>query len=395
MLTVTRDMILPTTMTGSYPKPNWYNQGLHGRPFKDALGDTLFREQYLDAVSVIINDQEMAGLDIVTDGDSRFDLEVGGKSWFFYVLERLGGLGGSLDVSPVWSGDPNVRPGHILWEVQEAYQPPVVAERLTRGQLEYSALWKVAQKMTDKPVKFGTISAQSLAVMMWNEFYPSDKELILDLCDIINEELRDLAASGCPLIQIEEPRHHLTAVSQPTTEADFEFFSEAFNREVKGVNAEIWLHTCWGNPAQQRLAWDPPSYERAIAPLLELDADVITFEFASSNGKELALFEKHETTKKIAIGVVNHTNTVVESPERVADLIRTALRYIPAERLIVSTDCGFGREGISRRIAFHKCVSLVQGANIVRRELGLPQVSIRAADPTYAFGPIQGSAPPS
>ena len=139
---------------------------MHGRPFKAALGDTLFREQYLDAVSVIINDQEMAGLDIVTDGDSRFDLEVGGKSWFFYVLERLGGLSGSLDVSPVWSGDPNVRPGHILWEVQEAYQPPVVAERLTRGQLEYSALWKVAQKMTDKPVKFGTISAQSLAVMM-------------------------------------------------------------------------------------------------------------------------------------------------------------------------------------------------------------------------------------
>ena len=161
------------------------------------------------------------------------------------------------------------------------------------------------------------------------------------------------------------------------------------------MNAEIWLHTCWGNPAQQRLAWDPPSYERAIAPLLELDPDVITFECASSNGEELALFEKHETSKKIAIGVVNHTNTVVESPDRVADLIRTALRYIPAERLIVSTDCGFGREGISRRIAFHKCVSLVQGANIVRRELGLPEVSVRAADSTYAFGPVQGSAPTS
>ena len=77
MFKATDGMVLPTTMTGSYPKPNWYTQGLRGRPFKKALGDTLFREQYLDAVAAVITDQEMAGLDILTDGDSRFDLEVG------------------------------------------------------------------------------------------------------------------------------------------------------------------------------------------------------------------------------------------------------------------------------------------------------------------------------
>ncbi|RUA20476.1 MAG: hypothetical protein DSY79_10975, partial [Chloroflexi bacterium] len=86
MFKATEGMVLPTTMTGSYPKPNWYTEGLRGRAFKTALGDTLFREQYLDAVATVITDQEMAGLDILTDGDSRFDLEVGGKSWFFYVL---------------------------------------------------------------------------------------------------------------------------------------------------------------------------------------------------------------------------------------------------------------------------------------------------------------------
>ncbi len=80
MLSVTKDMVLPTTMTGSYPKPHWYNQGLRERSFKTAMGDTQFREQYLDAVATIITDQSMAGLDILTDGDSRFDLEVGGKS---------------------------------------------------------------------------------------------------------------------------------------------------------------------------------------------------------------------------------------------------------------------------------------------------------------------------
>ena len=71
MLTVTRDMVLPTTITGSYPKPNWYTENLDGRPFKVAMGDSKYREQYLDAVASIIGEQSTAGLDIVSDGDTR------------------------------------------------------------------------------------------------------------------------------------------------------------------------------------------------------------------------------------------------------------------------------------------------------------------------------------
>ena len=97
------------------------------------------------------------------------------------------------------------------------------------------------------------------------------------------------------------------------------------------------------------------------------------------------LFGKYKTDKKIGIGVVNHCNTVVESPDYVANLIRRALEFIPPERLVITTDCGFGREGLSRRIAYYKCVSLVQGTNIVRRELGLPEAPIRAADPKLYF----------
>jgi 5-methyltetrahydropteroyltriglutamate--homocysteine methyltransferase len=92
VLTVTRDMILATTVTGSYPRSLWFDRGLDGRSFKAALGDSLFREQYLDAVTSIIVEQEAGGLDIVTDGDSRFDVTVGGKSWFFYLIERFGGI---------------------------------------------------------------------------------------------------------------------------------------------------------------------------------------------------------------------------------------------------------------------------------------------------------------
>ena len=385
MLTITSDMILPTAITGSYPRPLWFDASLNGRPFKAALGEFLFREQYLDAVAAVINAQEAAGLDVVTDGDSRFDLAVGGKSWFFYPIERLGGLQGSRDTSQSWMSRYSFKPGHILWEVQEAYQPPVVTNKLTRGPWQYTALWQVAQRLTDKPVKFGAICAPALASMLWNEFYADDKAMILDLCDIMNAELRELAAAGCPLIQVEEPPHHGRSLRPETTDADLEFLTEAFNRQLVGVDAEIWVHTCWGNPNQQRLYWETPSYERAMPHLLQLNADVITFECASSDGRDLPLFGKYKTDKKIGIGVVNHCNTVVEPPEYVANLIRRALEFIPPERLVITTDCGFGREGLSRRIAYYKCVSLVQGTNIVRRELGLPEARIRAADPKLYF----------
>jgi 5-methyltetrahydropteroyltriglutamate--homocysteine methyltransferase len=385
MLKTTRDMVLPTAITGSYPRPLWFDASLDGRSFKAALGNSLFREQYLDAVAAVINAQEAAGLDIVTDGDSRFDLAVGGKSWFFYPIERLGGIRGHRSTSQGWMARHDIRPGHILWEVQEAYQPAVVTEKLTRGPLEYAALWQVAQRLSDRPVKFGAICAPALASMLWNQHYADDKAMVLDLCDIMNAEFRALAEAGCPLIQVEEPRQHGLTTRPDCTEAELEFQTEAFNRQLKGVEAEIWVHTCWGNPNQQRVYWEVPSYERALPYLLRLDADVVTFECASSGGRELPLFGKYPTDKKIGIGVVNHCSTIVEPPEHVAGLIRKALEYIPPERLVITSDCGFGREGLSRRIAYYKCVSMVQGTNIVRRELGLPEVPVRAADPKLYF----------
>ena len=351
------------------------------------LGESLFREQYLDAVAAIINAQEAAGLDIVTDGDSRFDLAVGGKSWFFYPIERIDGIEGHRDTSRGWMSRHGLRPGKILWEVQEAYQPGIVKRKLERGPLEYTAIWQVAQRMTDRPVKFGAICAPALASMLWNEFYQDDKQLVLDLCDIMNAEFREMADAGCPLIQVEEPPHHGRSLRPDCTEAELEFLTEAFNRQLVGVNAEIWVHTCWGNPNQQRVYWEVPSYERAMPYLLQLNADVITFECASSDGRDLHLFGKYKTDKKIGIGVVNHCNTVVEPPEYVAGLIRRALEFIPPERLVITTDCGFGREGLSRRIAHYKCVSMVEGTNIVRRELGLPEAPVRAADPQAVLSP--------
>jgi methionine synthase II (cobalamin-independent) len=181
-------------------------------------------------VACIINAQESAGLDILTDGDARFDLAVGGKSWFFYVLERLGGIGGHRDYSSKWGF--GLHPGHILWEVLEAYQPVVVTAKLTGARLEYSAVWQIAQRLTDKPVKFGTICVPSLVTLMQNEFYANDTELQEDLAAILNAELRAVASAGCEVIQLEEPAHHFAALDPKVTDNDLEQMTRVFNKQL-------------------------------------------------------------------------------------------------------------------------------------------------------------------
>jgi 5-methyltetrahydropteroyltriglutamate--homocysteine methyltransferase len=127
------------------------------------------------------------------------------------------------------------------------------------------------------------------------------------------------------------------------------------------------------------------SYKPALELLNQVDADVLTFEMKSSSLLDLTEVGQAITEKKVAIGAIDHHTLQVESPQEVADVIRAALKVIPAERLILSSDCGMGREGMSRRHAFYKMVSLVQGTNIVRRELGLPAAESLGADPKFSL----------
>jgi 5-methyltetrahydropteroyltriglutamate--homocysteine methyltransferase len=194
------------------------------------------------------------------------------------------------------------------------------------------------------------------------------------------------------VIQFEEPQIHLLAVRNLVDEVINPAFSvEVFNRTVKGLRAktEVWCHTCWGNPSQQRMFAQVQSYKSALAMLDKVDADVITFESCSAGGMDLEAFGKAITDKKIAIGVIDHHTLQVERPEEIADHIRHALKHIPAERLVISSDCGLGREGMSRRHAFYKVVSLVRGTNMVRKDLGLPVAECLAADPHYSLVPVE------
>jgi 5-methyltetrahydropteroyltriglutamate--homocysteine methyltransferase len=133
------------------------------------------------------------------------------------------------------------------------------------------------------------------------------------------------------------------------------------------------------------------SYKAALPYFDQLDIDVLTVEGAFNHGMDLEHFGTMiSKDKKIALGVISHRTLQIERPEDIADLIRRALKYIEPKRLMLTSDCGFGRQSMSRMHAFYKMVALVRGANIVRKELGLPEAYIPVADARLSMVPLTG-----
>jgi len=389
MLKATAGITLPTTITGSLPRPSWYTENLTTKSFLDAMVLSRFREQYVDALSVYLKDQEVAGLDIVTDGDCRFDQDIGGQSWTSYPPHHMSGFDQTHPkLAKVGAGGIGFPRGHILHDYLEARVMPKIVGPVGRGEMQYSEIWKAAQRLTPKPVKFGTVTPELVAFAVQDEHYQDIPSRIMAISDAFNEELHDLADAGCQVIQMEEPQIHLLAARSYVDKViNPEFMLKVFNNTVKGLRdkTEVWCHTCWGNPSQQRMFAKVQSYKPALELLNQVDADVITFEMASSGAAELEDVGRAITEKKVVIGAIDHHTLQVESPDEVAALVRRALKVIPAERLILSSDCGMGREGMSRRHAFYKMAALVQGTNIVRKELGLPLAECLAADPKFSL----------
>jgi 5-methyltetrahydropteroyltriglutamate--homocysteine methyltransferase len=389
MYRATKDIMLPTTITGSLPRPSWYTENLGTRMFLDAMVSRRYREQYIDALSCYLREQELAGLDIVTDGDCRFDDDVGGQSWTSYPPHHMAGYErGDPRPTPAGRGGLWFPRGHILHDYLESRVMPVIIGPVGRGDLQYTTLWKTAQRLTKRPVKFGAVSAEIVAFASQDRYYKTLPERMLAIAGAFNEEYNELADAGCPVIQIEEPQIHLAAARGIQDKVlTLELMVEVFNRTVKGLCAktEVWAHSCWGNPSQQRMFAKVQTYKPSLEIYNTIDADVITFESASSGGIDLEAIGKSITGKKIAVGVIDHHTLQVESPDEVAAQIRAALKYIPPERLVISSDCGMGREGMSRRHAYYKMVSLVLGTNMVRKELGYPEAQCLAADERHSL----------
>lgn len=390
MFIATKDKSLVTTTTGALPRPSWYTENLRGAPLSHGFSRLAYREQHFDCLACHCATQQRAGIDIFVDGDTRLDDDVAGRSWVSYATERMSGVGQPRVEVPPAGFMKDKGPGDIMWEVIETRMTPPVEGKITKSWLELDRAYKAMAPMTDKPVKVGSISAQILALMLTDVYYKDRLALLNDMSDALNKDYHALADAGAPLLQIEEPAIH-QVISDPNQPIKLDQWVAAFNREVAGLRqkTEVWCHTCWGSPAAQRVASRDQSYKTALPYLDQLDVDVLTFEGAFNRGMDFEAIGKGVSKdKKIALGVISHRTLQVERPEEIAELIRLALKYIEPERLILTSDCGFGRQGISRMHAFYKMVALVRATNMVKKELGLPETYIPATDPKISLVPL-------
>jgi 5-methyltetrahydropteroyltriglutamate--homocysteine methyltransferase len=210
VLTATKDLVLPTTVTGSWPRPSWYTGNLQERPFSTGMADVAYREQYVDAVTTVLNDQEFAGLDILTNGDYHLDADLAGRSWFSYPSERFDGIS-EYDTETTFGWKYPI--GSWLNEIIGGWKYHAVVDKIgPRVPLEFAKIWRVAQARTQKPVKFGTIAADLAATVLTikTDAYAEDKQdLMWDIATILNGELRALAAAAYNLIKDKEAAYHL------------------------------------------------------------------------------------------------------------------------------------------------------------------------------------------
>lgn len=391
--TSTKDLAAPRDDHGLVPAPSLVRRQPVGEALDTAMMDPWFRERFADAHAMVVSDLERAGLDILTTGDYHLDEDVAGRSWHHYPLQRWKGLEHEeLQTENTRSPLLSYPVGTMLDSIYKTWRWPRVVDKVEhdpKNPLEYAKIWRIAQQSaaSGKPVKFGTCSAQVLAFFLdsHTDKYDLDdkKQLTWDMAEAMNKELRQLADAGCKAIQIEEPTLHFLACYYPEQTDVLDFLVDCFNREVEGLDdVEVWIHTCWGNPNMQKVFSDE-SYANSVEIYLErLKGDVWTIEATENDLKELSLFKPYADSlkKKIAVGVISHRTLQVDFPEVVAGRIRRALEVIPADKLVLSTDCGFGRQGFNRHVAFHKTLSIPMARNVVLEELGVEPRSIAAVD---------------
>jgi 5-methyltetrahydropteroyltriglutamate--homocysteine methyltransferase len=335
--------LLPTTVIGSYSFPAWLEKA-RAMARDGMLSAQELEEAHDNAVRSAITDQEIAGVDIITDGELRRETMVN------FFSARIHGFDMSGKMKAIGNLDPSIE-----------MLDPIVREKVRhKGSLGMDTHFRFLKAFARHRTKVCVTGPQMLAKRATNEAYPSDKELIFDLADILNIELKGLVTAGCDFIQIDEP----VWVGYPQ---DMPWLVESFNRMVSGVKAKIALHVCYGNYQLKKLFVG--QYEELFPTILDTNADQISMEFAVSDGVGLELFEKYRTEKEIVVGVIDVKDEKVETPEVVAGRIRKALRFIPAHRMYISPDCGM--KFMPRDRAFAKLQAMVEGTRVVRRELGV------------------------
>jgi 5-methyltetrahydropteroyltriglutamate--homocysteine methyltransferase len=340
--------LLPTTIVGSYPQPDWLidREGLKSRlpPRVRArelwrIEESLLADAQEAATLVAISDQKLAGIDIIGDGEMRRE------SYSNRLATALEGI--DIDT-----------PGVAMDRTGAPNPVPRVAGPIRRtGPIEAQDAGFLKQRAGGW-VKITIPGPFTMTQQAQNDHYPDDRSLAMDYADAVNAEARDLFAAGVDIVQLDEP--YLQAKADEARH----FAIEAINRAVKDVGGLTALHICFGYAHVHRGAAKPKGYA-FLEELEASDVDIISIEAAQPRLDPSILREL--PGKYIMYGVIDLNDPTVETPETVAARIREALPHIDPERLIIAPDCGMKYH--SRAVAFGKLKAMADGAAIVRREL--------------------------
>jgi 5-methyltetrahydropteroyltriglutamate--homocysteine methyltransferase len=338
--------LLPTTVVGSYPQPDWLvNREMLSKVVPRVRMTDLWRipEAYLeqaqdDATLLAIRDMERAGIDIITDGEMRRESY---SNRFATALE-------GIDLA---------KPGEVMARGGNMTRVPRVVAKIRRTRPVELRDMQFLRRNTERLAKITLPGPFTMSQQATNEFYRDPEEMTMDFAAAVNAELRDLQAAGADVIQLDEPwlRNDPAAAKR--------YAIKAINRALDGITVPTVIHLCFGYAAVVPGA--KPTGYAFLAELAQTTAQQISIESAQPKIDFGVL--KDLAPKKIVLGVIDLGDTAVETPETVAARIRRGLEHVPPENLVPAPDCGM--KYLKREVAFGKLRALAGGAEIVRREL--------------------------
>jgi 5-methyltetrahydropteroyltriglutamate--homocysteine methyltransferase len=339
-------MLFPTSLVGSYPQPDWLidRQRLAGRFPPRVRATELWRvdpefldEAQHDATALAIAAQTDAGLDIVTDGEIRRE------SYSNAFATALDGIdidnpGTALDRS----GHPNPVP-RITGPIRRRHPVEVADVEFLRAH-------------TSRTIKITVPGPFTMSQQAQNDYYPNGEAAALAYAEAVNAEVADLFAAGADIVQLDEP------YLQARPDAARQYGVAAVNRALEGITGTTAVHLCFGYAA---VIHDRPSGYSFLPELAACTADQISIETAQSDLDCSVLTEL--PGKTIILGVLNLGDPTVETADLVAERVRRALPYVPAERIILAPDCGM--KYLPRDVAFGKLRAMTAAAGKLRAEL--------------------------
>jgi 5-methyltetrahydropteroyltriglutamate--homocysteine methyltransferase len=340
--------ILPTTLVGSYSQPDWLidRKRLTDMVPPRARARELWRveEPWLDqaqddATILAIRDQERAGIDIVTDGEMRRE------SYSNRFATELEGMDSD-------------NPAKVPARTPGAFQivPRVIGKIRRRRPVQVRDV-EFLRANTDRTIKMTIPGPFTMTQQLYDEYYKNEFALAMDCAEALNAEIKDFFSAGVDVVQLDEP------FLQARPEEAQRVGVQAINRALEGIKGTTAVHICFGYAARVK---NKPTGYSFLAELEQSKADQISIETAQSH-LDLSVLAKLPS-KQIILGVIDLADMSVETPEQIAERIRRALPYVPAERNIVAHECGM--KYLPRDIAFGKMKAMADGAAIVRREIG-------------------------